>query len=89
MSLLVTDTIVRGEEAGNDGFKMMWAAQPYEWLLGKYGQAVRPWERRLAMKNERNGGDGQFMLDETSNSLAYCYVHTNGQTGQQTREREP
>lgn len=29
------------------------------------------------------------MIDETDNNLWYCYVHTNGQTGTQVREREP
>ena len=89
MTLIVKDTIIRHVHKDNDGYKMAWAAQAYEWLLGKYGQPVRPWERTLAMKNERNNSAGQFMIDETSNHLWYCYVHTHGQTGQATREREP
>ena len=89
MTLLIKDTIIRHVHKDNEGYKMLWAKQPYDWLRSKYGQPVRPWERMLSMKNEKNNSAGQFMIDETENHLWYSYVFTSGQTGNQIREREP
>ena len=61
----------------SDGYKMTGTAKPYEWLMNKYGAPVRPFERSLVMKNDKNDSKGQFYVDDDNTSIWYHYVFTN------------
>lgn len=68
---------------------MNWAEQEYDWLLEKYGVPVKPWERVLHLRNEKNNSSGQFYIDDNDKYLWYCYSHTFGSNGNTLVEREP
>ena len=80
MHLTINEAMVIGsaEHRNRDGYRMQAAAQPYEWLMNKYGVPVRPWERKLKMRNDKNDSKGQFYVDDENTSLYYSYAFTNG-----------
>ena len=74
MRLLMKDTIIKDKVANRregEGYRMFGSQQAYSWLVNKYGQPVRPWERTLRLSNDKNNSKGQFIIDDTDRYLSY------------------